>query len=72
VRFNCEGGKLKSGSGNWRLSEKVGKEAGAAGGCWSDAHANTGDDLGKIWEGDSYGRLNFPAGTINLTAHGKA
>ena len=41
---------MKSGSGNWRLSEKVGKEsgeAGAAGGCWSDAHANTGYELGK-------------------------
>jgi len=67
VRFNCKGGKLKSGSGSWSLSEKVGKESGRleAGRCWSDAHANTGYDLGKIWEGDSYGRLDFPAGTIN-------
>jgi hypothetical protein len=27
VRFNCEGGKLKPGSGNWRLSGKVGRES---------------------------------------------
>jgi hypothetical protein len=28
VKFNCKGGKLKSGAGSWKLSEKVGKESG--------------------------------------------
>src|SRR5437588_4259265 len=64
VRFNCEGRTLKPGSGKWRLSGKVGRSLGG----WSRrvdvgaTHTQTQvDDLGQIWEGDSYQPLNFPA-----------
>jgi hypothetical protein len=71
VRFNYEGGKLKSGSGKWRLSGKVGKESRRLELLVDVGATHTGDDLGKSGK-ETATDHSISSGIINRTAHGKA